>query len=46
MVILGLILLLVGLFVAVKALFWVGLILLLVGLVANFAPSGSSRRYW
>lgn len=49
MVILGLILLLLGLFVAVKILFWLGLILLVVGLVLNFAPTndlGPRRRYW
>lgn len=51
MVILGLILLLLGLFVAVKILFWLGLILLVVGLVLNFGPvggisDGPRRRYW
>lgn len=47
MVLLGLVLLLVGFFVAVKILFWLGLILLIVGLFANFAPvDGPRRRYW
>ena len=50
MVVLGLILLLLGLFVAIKVLFWLGLILLVVGLVLNFGPvgtgDGSRRRYW
>ena len=48
MIILGLILLLLGLFVA-KALFWIGVVLLVVGLVLNFGPVGDSttrRRYW
>lgn len=47
MVILGLILLLIGLVVAVKLLFWLGIALLVVGLVLNFAPTeGPRRRYW
>jgi len=43
MVILGLILLIIGLF-TVKVLFWIGLILVIVGLVLNFVPMGGTRR--
>lgn len=43
MVILGLILLIIGLF-TVKILFWIGLILVIVGLVLNFVPMGGTRR--
>jgi hypothetical protein len=43
MVILGLILLIIGLF-TVKILFWIGLILIIVGLVLNFVPVGGTRR--
>lgn len=47
MIVLGLILLLLGLIVAVKLLFWLGIVLLVVGLVFNFAPTdGPRRRYW
>jgi hypothetical protein len=45
MVILGLILLIIGLF-TVKVLFWIGLILIVVGLVLNFVPVGGTRRRW
>lgn len=45
MIALGLVLLLIGLFVAgAKVLFTIGLILLIVGLVLNFVPMGGSRR--
>lgn len=43
MVILGLILLIIGLF-TVPALVWIGLILIVVGLVLNFVPMGGTRR--
>jgi len=43
MVILGLILLIIGLF-TVPALVWIGLILIVVGLVLNFVPIGGTRR--
>ncbi len=43
MVILGLILLIIGLF-TVQALVWIGLILIVVGLVLNFVPIGGTRR--
>lgn len=50
MVILGLILLVLGLIVAIKILFWLGLILLIVGLALNFAGPvdsvGVRRRFW
>lgn len=51
MVLLGLVLLIIGLF-TIKVLFWIGVVLLIVGLVMNFAPGpwvgagGSRRRYW
>lgn len=44
MVILGIILLLIGLFTALKVLVTIGIILLIVGLVLNFVPIGGSRR--
>ncbi len=45
MVVLGLVLLLIGLFVAsLKILFTIGLILLVVGLILNFVPIGGTRR--
>jgi len=43
MVILGLILLIIGLF-TVPALVWIGLVLIVVGLVLNFVPMGGTRR--
>lgn len=47
MLILGVILFLLGLFLAVKLLLWLGVALLVVGLVFNFAPTdGPRRRYW
>lgn len=47
MVVLGLILLLIGLFVAgLKILVTIGIILLIVGLVVNLIPIGGSRRRW
>lgn len=47
MVLLGLILLLIGLFVAgAKILVTLGIILLIVGLVLNFAPIGGTTRRW
>ena len=44
MVILGIILLLIGLFTTLKVLVTIGIILLIVGLVLNFVPIGGSRR--
>jgi hypothetical protein len=45
MIALGLILLLIGLFVAgAHILFTIGVILLIVGLILNFVPMGGSRR--
>ena len=47
MVVLGLILLLLGLFVAgLKILVTIGIILLIVGLVMNLVPIGGTRRRW
>lgn len=47
MVVLGLILLLIGIFAKISILTTVGIILLIVGLVLNFVPiGGSSRRVW
>lgn len=48
MVVLGLVLLILGLLVALKILFWIGLILLIVGIVLNVVPtsSGTRRRYY
>lgn len=47
MVVLGLILLLVGLFVAgLKILVTIGIILIIVGLILNFVPMGGTRRRW
>lgn len=50
MIVLAVLLLLLGIFAAVKILFWLGLILLIVGLVMNFGPvgpvDGPRRRYW
>lgn len=47
MVVLGLVLLLIGLFVAgLKVLVTIGIILLIVGLVVNLVPIGGSRRRW
>jgi hypothetical protein len=44
-IILGIILIVVGLFVAsLKFLLWVGIVLLVVGLVLNFVPIGGRRR--
>ena len=44
MLILGLILLLIGIFAHIHILFVIGLILLIVGLVVNFLPLGGTRR--
>ncbi len=45
MVVLGLILLIVGLFVAsLKILVTIGIILIVVGLILNFVPLGGTRR--
>ena len=45
MVVLGIILVIVGLFVAsLKILLTIGIILLVVGLVLNFVPIGGRRR--
>lgn len=50
MLILGVILLLVGLFTTLKILLWIGVVLLVVGAIGNYhygyrgAPG--SRRYW
>lgn len=45
MIVLGIILILLGLFVAsVKFLLWLGIVLLIVGLVLNLVPIGGSRR--
>lgn len=44
MVVLGLILLLIGLFASINILFVIGLVLLIVGLVLNFVPVGGTRR--
>lgn len=47
MVILGVILLLLGIFVpAVHFLFIIGIILIIVGLVLNFVPVGGTTRRW
>jgi len=44
-IVLGIILILLGLFVAsVKFLLWLGIVLLIVGLVLNLVPIGGSRR--
>jgi len=44
-VVLGLILLIVGLFVAsLKILVTIGIILIVVGLILNFVPLGGTRR--
>lgn len=45
MIVLGIILILLGLFVAsVKFLLWLGIVLLIVGLVLNLVPIGGPRR--
>ena len=47
MVILGLVLLLIGLFASISILTTIGIILIVVGLVLNFVPiGGSARRVW
>jgi hypothetical protein len=46
MVILGLILLIIGLFASISILWIIGLILIVVGLVMNFVPVGGTRRRW
>ncbi|MDX6484479.1 MAG: hypothetical protein QOE95_2250, partial [Gaiellaceae bacterium] len=43
-VILGVILLLIGLFASLSILLWLGLVLIVVGLVLNFVPIGGTRR--
>lgn len=46
MVILGIILLIIGLF-TVSWLVWIGVILIVVGLILNLVPiGGSTRRYY
>lgn len=45
MIVLGIILILLGLFVAsIKFLLWLGIVLLVVGLILNLIPIGGSRR--
>ena len=44
MVVLGLILLLIGIFASIPVLYTIGIIVLIVGLVLNFVPVGGSRR--
>lgn len=45
MIVLGIILILLGLFVAsIKFLLWIGIVLLVVGLILNLVPIGGSRR--
>jgi hypothetical protein len=44
MIVLGLILLLIGLFVGPSILTTIGIILLVVGLVLNLVPMGGTRR--
>lgn len=46
MVILGIILLLLGLFTAVHLLFVLGIVLILVGIVLNVVPIGGTSRRW
>jgi hypothetical protein len=47
MVALGLILLLIGLFVAgLKILITLGIVLIVVGLIVNVVPVGGARRRW
>lgn len=44
MAILGLVLLLLGLFLNIQVLWIIGLVLLIVGIVLNFVPLGGTRR--
>lgn len=45
MIVLAIILILLGLFVAsIKFLLWIGIVLLVVGLILNLVPIGGSRR--
>jgi len=44
MVILGIILLIIGLFASLSILVWLGVLLLIVGLVLNLVPIGGTRR--
>jgi hypothetical protein len=44
MVVLGLVLLLIGIFAAIPLLTIVGIILLIVGLIVNLVPMGGTRR--
>jgi hypothetical protein len=44
MVILGVILLLIGLFAKISILWVIGLVLIVVGLILNFVPLGGTRR--
>ncbi len=45
MIVLAIILILLGLFVAsIKFLLWIGIVVLVVGLILNFVPIGGSRR--
>ena len=44
MVILGLVLLLIGLFADISILTTIGIILLVVGIILNLVPIGGSRR--
>ena len=45
MIVLGIILILLGLFVAsIKFLLWLGIVLLVVGLILNLIPIGGARR--
>ena len=48
MIVLGIILILLGLFIAsVKFLLWIGIVVLIIGLVVNLLPiRGSRRRVW
>jgi uncharacterized membrane protein HdeD (DUF308 family) len=44
MIILGIILLLIGIFAGISILTWIGIILLIVGIILNLVPIGGSRR--
>lgn len=44
MAILGLILLLIGIFMGIPVLFWIGLVLILVGVFFWFGPVGGPRE--
>jgi len=44
MVVLGIILLLIGLFTTLKILLYIGILLVIIGLILNFVPIGGTRR--